>query len=269
VKLEEWLRGVPLEQLRRRFRRDGELPSDSVVAALGADPRAGARQLAATIIRRREREERESRRLEALFRAERELLQRGVQRIAGVDEVGMGPLAGPVVAAAVVLPPAARLPGLRDSKQLSARSRERLDRLIRGLATGISLGWSLPEEIDRVNIYQAGLLAMRRAVEGLDPAPDCLLVDARTVPAVGLSQQAIVGGDSRVASIAAASIVAKVYRDAWMRDLDRRYPGYGFEQHKGYGTSEHLLALSERGPTPWHRRSFAPVRSAARPQAEA
>jgi ribonuclease HII len=260
---------VPLEQLRRLYRPEGERASDAVLAALSADPRAGARELAAAILRRRERAAREDQRLEALFHTERELSLRGRRRIAGVDEAGMGPLAGPVVAAAVVLPPGARLPGLRDSKQLSPRARERLDRAIREIAAGVSVGWSLPEEIDRVNIYQAGLLAMRRAVESLDPPPDCLLVDARTVPAVRLSQQAIVGGDARIASIAAASIVAKVYRDAWMCDLGRRYPGYGFDQHKGYGTSGHMQALSERGPTPWHRRSFEPVRSAVRLQAEA
>jgi ribonuclease HII len=190
------------------------------------------------------------------------LRRSGVGRVAGVDEVGMGPLAGPVVAAAVVLPAGLPPRGLDDSKRLSVASRERLDAEIRRIARAIGIGWATPQEIDRLNVYQAGLLAMRRAVETLREEPDCLVVDARTIPGVGVRQECVVGGDRRVAAVAAASVVAKVYRDAWMRDLDRRFPGYGFVRNMGYGTREHLCALGERGPSPAHRMSYAPVRAA-------
>jgi len=174
----------------------------------------------------------------------------------------MGPLAGPVVAAAVVLLPGVRLRGLRDSKKLSRSERERLAREVRSASAGAAIGVASPREIDRINIYQAGLLAMRRAVAKLVPPPDLLLIDARRLADLPIAQRSIVKGDASVGSIAAASIVAKVERDRRMLELARRYPGYGFERHKGYPTEDHLRALAERGPTPSHRRSFAPVRAA-------
>jgi ribonuclease HII len=174
----------------------------------------------------------------------------------------MGPLAGPVVAAAVVLTSGLPPRGLDDSKRLSVARREQLDAEIRHVARAIGIGWATPDEVDRLNVYQAGLLAMRRAVETLPEEPDCLVVDGRTIPGVEVEQECVVGGDRRVAAVAAASVVAKVYRDAWMRDLDRRYPGYGFGRNMGYGTREHLRALDERGPSPAHRMSYAPVRAA-------
>ena len=153
--------------------------------------------------------------------------------------------------------------GLDDSKQVAPEERERLDIEIRRAAVDVAIGWASPSEIDRINIYQASLLAMRRAVERLDGVPQRILVDARTIPGLEVQQEAVVRGDGRVAAIAAASIVAKVYRDAWMRDLDRRHDGYGFATNAGYATPEHRMALARLGPTPVHRFSFAPVREAA------
>jgi ribonuclease HII len=181
--------------------------------------------------------------------------------VAGVDEAGRGPLAGPVVAAAVMLDPDAPIDGLRDSKQLSARARERLAQHIRERAFGWSLGRAEAEDIDRINILQATLLAMARAVAGLPTSPQHVLIDGLHCPRLSCSVEAVVGGDRRFPSISAASILAKVTRDAEMVELDRRYPQYGFKRHKGYPTREHRDALRQHGPCPYHRRSFAPVRA--------
>ncbi len=183
--------------------------------------------------------------------------------MAGVDEVGVGPLAGPVVAAAVILPENVALPGLDDSKKLTRKARETLDVAIRAQALAVGIGAAEVAEIDRVNILQATLQAMRRAVAALGAVPDHVLVDARTIPGVRSAQTAIVGGDALDGSIAAASIVAKVYRDALMQQYDSLHPGYGLCRHKGYGTAEHLQALRDLGPSPIHRHSFEPVRAAA------
>lgn len=182
--------------------------------------------------------------------------------IAGVDEAGRGPLAGPVVAAAVVLDPRDPIDGLRDSKQLTAAGRERLAALIRETAYAWSLGRADAGDIDRINILQATLLAMARAVAGLPIRPHHVLVDGLHCPRLSCSVEAVVGGDRRVAPISAASILAKVTRDAEMVELDGRYPEYGFRRHKGYPTVEHREALRRHGPCPYHRRSFAPVRAA-------
>jgi ribonuclease HII len=188
----------------------------------------------------------------------------GIKHVAGVDEVGMGPLAGPVVAAAVVFPPGTRLDGVADSKVLRAPVREQLAAEIRRRALAVGIAVVEPDEIDRVNIYRAGLCALRRAVEALSVLPGFVLVDGREIPDLAIPQSAYPKGDSFVCSIAAASIVAKVHRDAIMRDLDERYPGYGFARHMGYSTRAHFAAIRERGPSPIHRRSFAPVRAAVR-----
>jgi len=180
----------------------------------------------------------------------------GIRHVAGVDEVGMGPLAGPVVAAAVVFPPGTRLDGVADSKVLTAAQRERLDVEIRRRAVGVGLG------------YRAGLAACRRAVEALPLVPGFVLVDGREIPDLPMPQSAYPKGDAFVCSIAAASIVAKVHRDAIMRALDGRYPGYGFARHMGYSTRAHFAAIRTLGPSPVHRRSFAPVRAAARGEAD-
>ena len=192
------------------------------------------------------------------------LWRTGVRYVAGVDEVGMGPLAGPVVAAAVVFPPGFKPDGIADSMVLRAAVREQLDREIRRRAVAIGIAVVEPAEIDRLNIYQAGLRALRLAVEALSVVPGFVLVDGREIPDLPMPQSAYPKGDSFVCSIAAASIVAKVHRDAIMRELDARYPGYGFARHMGYSTRAHFAAIREQGPSPIHRRSFAPVRAAAR-----
>ena len=181
--------------------------------------------------------------------------------VAGVDEAGRGPLVGPVVAAAVILDPARPIEGLADSKKLSPRTRERLADLIRER----SLAWSVAEasaaEIDAINILQATFLAMQRAVAALPIAPTEILVDGNRSPRFAAPSRAIVDGDALVAEISAASILAKVARDALLVELDRQFPGYGFAKHKGYPTRDHLERLAALGPCPVHRRSFGPVRN--------
>jgi ribonuclease HII len=192
---------------------------------------------------------------------ERELRRTGGPLIAGVDEVGRGPLAGPVVACAVVMPPDARaIAGVDDSKKLDAAERDRLVRLIRARALAIGLGAASVREIDRLNIYHATALAMRRALARLACAPDHVLVDGREFPPLGRAHVAVVGGDARCYSIACASIVAKVTRDRLMRALGARHPAFAWERNVGYGTPEHLAALASAGVTRHHRRGFLPVR---------
>lgn len=193
-------------------------------------------------------------------RFERIAFAQGFRRIAGLDEAGRGPLAGPVVAAAVILPEHLVLPGLRDSKKLTALQRERFFEAIHGRATAVGVGVIGPEVIDRINILQATVRAMIRALEDLAVSPDYLLIDALTVPGVAIPQKALIRGDDRSQSIAAASVIAKVTRDRLMLECDRRYPQYNFRAHKGYGTAEHLEALSRFGPCPIHRQSFRRVR---------
>jgi ribonuclease HII len=228
---------------------------------LDADPRSGSRQLALNIRKRRLDKRDEGRRLHNLLRFELELWEQGFNLIAGVDEAGIGPLAGPVVAAAVILPRHYKLRGLDDSKKiLDEKKRTELALNIKRDAECWSLGKAEVEEIDRINIYHSGLLAMRRAVEGLTTKPDYILVDARTIPRCTFPQKGIVHGDALSASIAAASIIAKTTRDAHMIEMDRKYAGYGFAAHKGYPTPEHLKALKALGPLPIHRKTFGPVR---------
>jgi ribonuclease HII len=194
------------------------------------------------------------------MRHERELRLAGFQWIAGIDEVGRGSLAGPVVAAAVILPERHRIRGLRDSKVLPRSRREALYELILDRATAVGVGCMEVEVIDRINILQATKLAMREALGRLTQPPDHLVIDALSLPQVDLPQRPIIDGDAISASIAAASIVAKVTRDRICAEFDARYPAYGFARNKGYGTRRHLDALLEEGPCEWHRRSFAPVR---------
>jgi len=185
----------------------------------------------------------------------------GAGLVAGVDEAGRGPLAGPVVAAAVILDPASPIAGLNDSKLLSAKRRAELDLEIRARALAFGIGEASVEEIDRINILQATFLAMQRAVAALGAAPARVLVDGNRCPRLACPVQAVVGGDRLVPEISAASILAKQSRDAQALGWDTIHPGYGFASHKGYGTAEHLAALRELGPCPLHRRSFAPVRA--------
>jgi ribonuclease HII len=191
---------------------------------------------------------------------EQQAQARGYRAIAGIDEAGRGPLAGPVVAAAVILPEKFDLPGLTDSKQLSANARERLYPLIRAQALAVGIGVARAEEIDQVNILQATLRSMQRSVGRLAVPADFLLIDGNVPVPLPLPQQTLVKGDSRSLSIAAASVVAKVVRDRIMTTYDRLFPGYGFASHKGYASDAHRLAIAHLGPSPCHRRTFGGVR---------
>jgi ribonuclease HII len=213
-----------------------------------------------TLKQRYERDSAERARLDAMLTFARVLWGAGIERIAGVDEVGMGPLAGPVIAAAVVFPPHTDLHGIDDSKKLDAQQRVDAERRIREVASGIGIGHVDVAEIDSVNIYHAGLLAMRRAVEALPMRPQHVLVDARSIPGVDMPQNRFNKGDGLDFSIAAASIVAKVHRDGLMDELAGEHPGYGFERHKGYCTPEHQDAIRRLGPCAIHRTSFAFLR---------
>jgi len=254
---------LPLAEIRARL---AVLSSSEERARLAAllrdDPRRGARSLGARIERRESARSAERARLMRLFSRRERLLRSGAELVAGVDEVGVGPLAGPLVAAAVIFPREIEwdaLRGLDDSKRLTRKLREALDREIRRRARALCVAEISSDEVDRLNTLRASLAAMRRAIDGLEPRPDHVLVDARSIPDLAVPQSALVHGDALDASIAAASIVAKVHRDALMCRLDERYPGYGFRRHMGYGTPEHMAALDRLGPCPAHRRSFAPV----------
>jgi ribonuclease HII len=201
----------------------------------------------------------ESHGLQDLLGYEAGFWSRGFSRVAGVDEAGRGPLAGPVVAAAVVLPPGMAVEGARDSKTLSPARRQALAAEILDRAAAVGLGAASVSEIDRFNILVSTRLAMARALARLPLPPEHVVVDGRPVKDLPWDHEAIVGGDARVHSIACASIVAKVVRDRLMKRLALRYPGYGWETNMGYGTAEHRRALSEMGPTPHHRRTFGPV----------
>lgn len=243
-------------------RRQRPVPK-GLLEALDADGRQGAHQLAKRI-RERYRENRsEGQRLHFLLRFELELWNEGFGYVAGVDEAGMAPLAGPVVAGAVILPQNYKLRGLNDSKKiLDPEKRDELAVQIKQDAVCWSVGVAEVEEIDKINIYHAGLLAMQRAVHGLNCPPDFILVDARRIPNCQTPQRGIIRGDALSASIAAASIIAKTTRDAHMLEMDQMYSGYGLATHKGYPTPEHCRALKSLGALPIHRRSFARVREA-------
>jgi ribonuclease HII len=249
-------------ELRTRFvEREQPLPAGGE-AALEVDPRAGAREVLRLVLRRRHANRAEGQRLRHLLRYEGELWDRGLVRVGGVDEAGMAPLAGPVVAGACILPRDYRPRGIDDSKQLDRKDRERLADDIKRNAVAWAVGRADVEEIDRLNIYRAGLLALTRAVQALGTVPEHVLVDARKLPELRLPQTPIVHGDALSLTIAAASILAKTTRDALMAELDAEHPGYGFARHKGYPTAEHFDALRRLGACPIHRRSFQPVREA-------
>ena len=252
---------LTLAQVRRRCVVEGRSLDAATEAALQADSRAGAKAILHAVARRRLENRVEGQRLRRLLRYEKALWAGGMLHVAGVDEAGMSPLAGPVSAAAVVFAPGSRIPGIDDSKKLDAADRDRLAEEIKGTAVAWSVGFAEVEEIDAINIYWAGLLAMRRAVEGLSLAPEYLLVDARCLEHLRTPQKAIVKGDAKSFTIAAASILAKTARDTVMRELDAQHPGYGFAKHKGYPVRAHLAALERLGASPVHRRSFAPVRA--------
>jgi ribonuclease HII len=257
--MEEWIR-QPVSRLKARFLDGREPATREVLEALEADSRRGARELAARLRESARASRAEGQRLRRLLKYESELWAQGFDLIAGVDEAGVAPLAGPVVAGAVVLARGYKLRELDDSKKLDESTRVRLAQIIKSDAVAWAVGVAEVEEIEVLNIYHAGLLAMRRAVEGLKPAPDFILVDARKIPDCAAPQRGLVHGDSLSASIAAASVIAKTTRDAMMIELNARYPGYGLDAHKGYPTRRHLEALRRIGASPIHRRGYGPVR---------
>ena len=235
----------------------GEVPvTSAVLSALARDPRVGVRRLGRRLTRAQASARAERRRLNSMLKKERRLWRSGTERVAGVDEAGMGPLAGPVVAAAVIFEPGTGICGMDDSKKLSSARRNELAEIIARDAVAMGIGEASVPEIDRLNIFHAGLLAMKRAVAVLHPAPEVALVDGRRIPGLEIPQEACVGGDRRHFSIAGASILAKTHRDRLMLKLDRVYPEYGFARHKGYPTRQHRRAIEKYGTTPVHRRRF-------------
>lgn len=233
---------------------------DPFFAELEKDGRSGVIQAIAK--RKREIQKRldEDERLEGMLAYEKECYARGIELIAGVDEVGRGPLAGPVVAAAVILPKACKIPGLNDSKKIPKSKHKEIYEAVLQNAIVIGIGIKDNQVIDQVNIYEATKLAMMEAIGQLDPQPQHLLIDAMKLD-LSIPQTSIIKGDANSLSIAAASIVAKVTRDQMMEEFDREYPGYDFAQNAGYGTANHLAGLYQLGVTPIHRRSFEPVKS--------
>ncbi len=230
-----------------------------MVEQLLQDSRSSAQKLALKYQRRIEKSEKEQQRIAAMWQFEQEARKKGYKWIAGTDEVGRGPLAGPVVAAAVILPEHVDLPSINDSKKLSEKQREKLDNLIKEQA----IAWAIAEVdekiIDEINILEASRFAMQKAVQALDQPAEYVLVDGIANPKILLPSKAIVKGDMKSISIAAASIIAKVYRDNLMTQYDKIYPGYGFSVNKGYPTSEHIQAIAEIGPCPIHRMTFRPL----------
>ena len=233
---------------------------DPLLAELEQDSRSGVIQAIAK--RKREIQKRidEDERLEGMLAYEKECYARGIELIAGVDEVGRGPLAGPVVAAAVILPKACKIPGLNDSKKIPKYKHKEIYEAVLQNAIAIGIGIKDNHVIDQVNIYEATKLAMMEAIGRLDPQPQHLLIDAMKLD-LPISQTSIIKGDANSLSIAAASIVAKVTRDQMMEEFDKEYPGYDFAKNAGYGTAKHLAGLVQLGVTPIHRRSFEPVKS--------
>lgn len=227
---------------------------------LQEDSRKGVQTLLQRYLRRKEKEKALIEQYERMLSFEKKCYARGLKMVAGIDEAGRGPLAGPVVAAAVILNPEVHIIGLNDSKQLSRAQRQTLAEKIKAHALAIGVGIVTAKEIDDINIYQASKLAMEKAVQKLEITPDALLIDAMKINSP-IKQASIIKGDARSVSIAAASIIAKETRDAIMEDLDLKYPGYEFNKHMGYGTEAHLSAVRRLGPCPEHRLSFAPFRT--------
>lgn len=233
---------------------------DPLLAELEQDSRSGV--IRAIEKRKREIQKRldEDERLEGMLAYEKECYTRGIELIAGVDEVGRGPLAGPVVAAAVILPKGSKIPGLNDSKKIPKSKHKEIYEAVLKEAIAIGIGVKDNQVIDQVNIYEATKLAMMEAIGQLDPQPQHLLIDAMKLD-LSIPQTSIIKGDANSLSIAAASIVAKVTRDQMMEEFDKEYPGYDFAKNAGYGTANHLAGLDQLGVTPIHRRSFEPVKS--------
>lgn len=245
----------------REFLAQSEEISEEVAQAMLTDERKGICNAYQSFLRKKEKAYQLRLKWEEMSRYEEELWNEGYRWVAGIDEVGRGPLAGPVVTAAVILPPDLFLPGLNDSKKLSAGFRDELYEQIMEKAVAVSFGSSDHVVIDEINIYQATLRAMEQAIGSLPIQPHFTLNDAVTLPHLTIPQRPLIGGDGKSISIAAASVVAKVTRDRMMKEYDQMYPGYGFAKNMGYGTEEHLSHLRKVGPCPIHRRSFAGVLS--------
>lgn len=248
-----------IKEIKVWLSEDREL-SEQEWNALKEDPRIGVKKLAKAYERKMKKKKLEQERLQQMWKWEKHCYQQGYRLVAGVDEAGRGPLAGPVVSAAVLLPLDFDVTGMNDSKQLTESQREDLRKRIEQEAIQIGIGIVDAAYIDQHGILQATIQSMHIAVKQLYPMVDYLLIDALTLPQIQLPQKAIVKGDQQSHSIAAASIIAKTTRDAYMLEAANTYPQYHFEHHKGYGTSEHLHQLKKWGPCPIHRRSFAPLR---------
>lgn len=252
-----------LGELRQRYLVEGRRLPAGLVESLEADGRQGAQALLKALKARQADNRAEGQRLRHMLKFETPLWTEGYRHIAGVDEAGMAPLAGPVCAGAAILPPGYKLKGLDDSKKiLDEDKRDELAVAVKRDAVAWAVGWASVEEVDSINIYHAGLLAMRRAVEGLSVRPDYVLVDARKIPGIPQPQRGIIKGDAQSLSIAAGAILAKTTRDHLLNELDAKHPGYGFASHKGYPTPEHLDAIERLGVLDIHRRSFAPIKKA-------
>lgn len=234
--------------------------NDPKFAELSADSRAGVQQAIIQRQKQLQKIQAENQRLEAMLQFEKEAYEKGLTLIAGVDEVGRGPLAGPIIAAAVILPVNCKIMGLNDSKQVPKSKHLAIFEEIKKQAIAIGIGQVECDVIDQINIYEATKIAMKQALDALNPQPELVLIDAMTLD-MPLPQTKIIHGDARSESIAAASIVAKVTRDTLMKEMDARYPGYDFASNAGYGTKKHLEALQALGITPIHRKSYEPIKS--------
>lgn len=243
-----------IAEIKEEFFKIKDANIDGFISKYSSDSRAGVRKLCQQAIKHKKNFEQEKERMHEMFSFERMYEDRGI--IAGVDEVGRGPLAGPVVTCALILPKDCNILYINDSKKLSAAKRDELYEILTKEAVDYSIGIEEPDVIDEINILQATLSAMRKSVLNLDCKPGMLLCDAVHIPEIDIEQVSLIKGDARSASIAAASIVAKVVRDRMMEELDKEYPQYGFASNKGYGSKEHIEALKKYGPCPIHRRTF-------------
>ncbi len=248
-----------IKEIEEIFRNSEEVFGEEFLDEVKSDKRKGVQLLYSKWLRRKEEEKKLKDKFEQMSVFENELRYQNIHRIAGVDEVGRGPLAGPVVCAAVILGENFFLPGINDSKALSEKRRDQFYEYIMEHAQSVGVGSASAKEIDEINIYQATKLAMTRAIKKLDVSPEYLLSDAMELP-LPIPQKSIIKGDAKSISIAASSIVAKVTRDRYMKELGEKYPQYGFESHMGYGTSQHLQTIERYGVIDEHRRSFAPVK---------
>ncbi len=245
-----------VSEIKRRLEQCPSEKLEEFAKSISEDERSSVKALAEKALKKHEKYIKERARLSAMLTYEEELYKRGQEFIAGVDEVGRGPLAGPVVACAVIMPKGLTIEGVNDSKKLSAKKREELYGIILEKAVAVGIGSASEKEIDEINILQATLSAMKTAIEKLDVKPEHILADAVTIPGVDIWQTAIIHGDAQSHSIACASIVAKVTRDRLMQELAKKYPEYGFDKNMGYGTAEHIAALKKHGACEIHRRTF-------------